>query len=414
MKILYDVVVIGGGASGLCAAIYAAEKLKHGKVAVIEKNSRTGKKILTTGNGRCNLTNLDISFDNYHTNNLPFLQNVFNIYGFEKTKNFFTETGVVFYNEGNKVFPNSLQASSVLDLLRFRLQQVNVEEICDFNCIAVEKKECFDIISSNGRKITSKAVIFACGGKAAPQSGTNGSAYSLLKNFGHKMTKVFPSLVQLISDSKKVIPLKGVKVNGQISIYVDKKKLRTERGEILFTEYGLSGPPVFQVSRIASEAYSLKNECYVLIDLLPDYSEEDVCKLLVNRNKNLTLDVYTNGLFNKAVGREIIKTSTDYKLNLTADVLLDDDFERIADTIKNWRFDIYGTKGWDAAQVTAGGIKLDDFLPDTLESKLCESLYACGEILDVDGDCGGFNLQWAWSSGAVAGMSAAEKINKGK
>ncbi len=411
---MYDVVVIGGGASGLCAAINAAQNIHGGKVAIIEKNPRTGKKILTTGNGRCNLTNLDISIDKYHTNNSELVKSIFDIFGFEETKAFFNKIGVVFYNEGNKVFPNSLQAASVLDLLRFEAQQNKVQEICNFNCVSVEKKEYFHIQSNDGRKIVSKAVIFACGGKAAPQSGTNGSAYDILKTFGHKMTKVFPSLIQLVSDTKKVVPLKGVKINGEISIYADEKKLRVERGEILFTDYGLSGPPVFQLSRIASECACLKKDCYVSIDLLPDYTKEDVYELLIRRNKNLTLDVFTNGLFNKAVGREIIKNSTDYKLNLSADILSYDDYERITDTIKDWRFDISGTKGWDAAQVTAGGIKLDDFNSHTLESLLCDFLYACGEILDVDGDCGGYNLQWAWSSGAVAGKSAAEKINKGK
>ena len=183
VNVVYDVVVIGGGASGLCAAIHAAENINDGRVAIIEKNSRTGKKILTTGNGRCNLTNLDISLDKYHTNNFKVLKNVFNIFGFKQTKDFFNKTGVVFYNEENKVFPNSLQAASVLDLLRFRAKQSGVEEICDFNCISVEKKKYFSIIGHNGKKVTSKAVIFACGGKAAPQSGTNGTAYNILKNF---------------------------------------------------------------------------------------------------------------------------------------------------------------------------------------------------------------------------------------
>ncbi len=411
---MYDVVVIGGGASGLCAAIHAAENLRNGKVAIVEKNSRTGKKILTTGNGRCNLSNLNINIDNYHTCDKEFLKHIFSNFGFEETKRFFGETGIVYYNEGNKIFPNSLQAASVLDLLRFRAFEAGVEEICDFDCSSVEKNSNFLIFGSDGRKITSQSVIFACGGKAAPKSGTNGCGYDLIKKFGHKMTAIFPSLVQLLSDTKKVIPLKGVKVNAEISIFVNGDKMRTEKGEVLFTEYGLSGPPVFQLSRIASEAANLKNKCFVSIDLLPDYTENEIYSMLINRNKNLTLDVFTNGLFNKAVGREIIKTSTDYKLNLKAKVLSDDDFIKISKIIKNWKFEIYGTKGWDAAQVTAGGIRVDGFNSDTLESKLCESLYACGEVLDVDGDCGGFNLQWAWSSGAVAGKSAAKKINKGK
>jgi len=411
---LYDIAVIGGGASGLCAAIHGAELLKYGKVAVLEKNSRTGKKLLTTGNGRCNLTNINITLNRFHSQNKDFIADVLDKFSFNETKQFFNDTGIFYYNEEDKVFPNSLQASSVLDMLRFRMHEAYIEEICDFNCISLEKNDVFVIKSRDGRVIKAKTVIFACGGAAAPKSGTDGSGYNILKNFGHRMTPIFPSLVQLVSVAKKVVPLKGVKVNGNISIYVDDEFIKTESGEILFTEYGLSGPPVFQLSRIASEAIFMKKHCKVTIDLMPLYSEKDVFSLLVSRNKNLALDIFTNGLFNKAVGRELIKVTTSHKLNLKASVLTDDDFKNISYAIKNWCFEINGTKGWDAAQVTAGGIKLDGFNSDTMESVFCEGLYACGEILDVDGDCGGFNLQWAWSSGAIAGKAAASKVNKGK
>ncbi|MBO5453674.1 MAG: aminoacetone oxidase family FAD-binding enzyme [Clostridia bacterium] len=407
---MYDVAIIGGGASGICAAIHAAENLKNGKVVILEKNQRTGKKLLTTGNGRCNLTNMDISLNHFHTQNPGFVKNIFENFGFDDTKNFFSESGIIYYNEGNKVFPNSLQAASVVDMLRFRATEANVEEICNFNCVSVEYKNCFLIKSKDGKLISSKTLIFACGGKAAPQSGTDGSSYDILKVFGHRMTHIFPSLVQLVGDSKKTVPLKGVKVNGNISVFVDDVNMKTDSGEVLFTEYGVSGPPVFQISRIVSEAVVLKKKCYITLDLLPSYSENEVYSLLKSRNKNLTLDVFTNGLFNKAVGRELIKTVTDYKLNLKANVLKDEELKKLSKTVKEWKFDIHGTKGWESAQVTAGGIKLDNFNCNSMESKLCEGLFACGEVLDVDGDCGGFNLQWAWSSGAVAGKSAAQKI----
>lgn len=411
---MYDVVVIGGGASGMCAAISASETLKNGKVAVVEKNNRVGKKILITGNGRCNITNKDISVSNYHSDDISFVEHVLDKFNLGDTEKFFNKTGIMFYAEKDKLFPNSLQASSVVDMLRFRMLGNNVEEICDFNCVKLTKNKHFEIVSDTGRKIFAKTVIVCVGGAASPKCGTDGKSYSLLKSFGHKMSEIFPSLVQIKCENKKTVPLKGVKVNGNITVYVDNNPCLTKHGEILFTDYGLSGPPVFSLSRVVSKAYVDKSECYVVIDLFPLLTEKDIYNFLKDRNKELSLDMFLNGMLNKIVGREIVKLSCDYKLNLKADVLTDNDIKNIAYNIKNWKFKISGTKGWDASQVTAGGINTKLFNRCTLESLCCENLFAAGEVLNVDGDCGGFNLQWAWSSGYLAGVSAAQKLLEGK
>ena len=227
---MYDIVVIGGGASGICSAIHASKEFKNCKIAIVEKKKRIAKKLLTTGNGRCNISNLDLSFENYYTSSdMNFIKNIISEFDFCKTKEFFESLGIVFTNEENKVFPNSFQASSVVDMLRFSLEEAKIEEICEFNCVDLIKDKFFTIISDDGKKIQSKTVVFAVGGSASPQLGTDGRSYDILKKFGHRMTPVYPSLVQIVCDSKKCTPLKGVKFNGKISVYVDEEKSAEEK-----------------------------------------------------------------------------------------------------------------------------------------------------------------------------------------
>ena len=408
---MYDILIIGGGASGMAAAI-AACKIKPGiSVAVVEKNNRVGKKILVTGNGRCNISNKNIDINRYHGSNPKFAIKSLSNVNVEQTLMFFSDLGMYPKYEDDKIFPNSLQASSVVDIMRIGMETMGIYEICDFNCVDISKKDnIFIIKSSSGKILKSKKIILCAGGKAAPKCGTDGSGYKLLKHFGHKTTPLFPSLVQIRCQSPHLIPMKGVKIDAKVSVSVDEKIIRSEYGELLFTDYGISGPPVFQLSRIASVECSKTSEVYAHIDIMPDLSEHEVYIHLCTRNKNIPVEKFFAGMFNKLLAMQLLRACGVEKFNTDANILDDSKLKKLASIIKNWKFKISGTNSWDASQVTAGGFITDDFNPTTMESYLVSGLYAAGEIMDIDGDCGGFNLQWAWSSGITAGENCAKSL----
>ena len=408
---MYDILVVGGGASGMMAAIAAKEENVMLSVAVVERNNRVGKKILTTGNGRCNITNKNININRYHGNNLKFADFSLSVMNLDKTLEFFKKIGMYPKFEDDKVYPYSLQASSVVDILRLKMAEYSISEICDFKCSDIKKEnDVFVIISSDNKKIKAKKVIVCCGGKASPKCGTDGNAYKFLQKFGHKCTSLYPSLVQLRSDSLHLIPMKGVKTDSLINIYVDNNYIKSEYGELLFTDYGLSGPPIFQLSRIASKACAENKKVFVTVDLMPEIEYDELIHALKSRNKFVPVSDFLTGMLNKLMARQILKSSGIDKFNTDSQVVSDDIIVNIANCIKKWKFNIIGTNSWDMSQVTAGGIDTNDFNSKTMESKLVNGLYAAGEILDIDGDCGGFNLQWAWSSGYVAGISCAKSL----
>ena len=412
-----DIAVVGGGASGFAASISAAEINKGIKIAILEKGQRTGRKILATGNGRCNLSNEDISISRYHGKNKEFALFALKKFDFEKTMEFFKETGILTTSsEDGKVYPMSLQASSVVDMLRIRIKQLAIEEITEFDVTDISKKGAgFTLKSADGQTVSAKKVILCTGGKAAPEFGTDGSAYKLAQKLGHKLNATFPALVQLKCDVKRVRALKGVKLMGMATLLCDKKEIRKEHGEIMFTDYGLSGPPIFQLSRGASEnLYKGNKNILVKIDLFPEYNYIDIENILFERRKNLSqveCEHFLNGMLNKQIARQILKESDEnLKLNVLSGKLSDKTIKILANKMKNWEFEIIGTNSWKNAQVTAGGINTDDINEKTMESIKQKGLYFAGEILDIDGDCGGFNLQWAWSSGLLAGQSVAKSL----
>lgn len=392
----YDVAIIGGGASGMIAAITASANNSELRVVVLEKSNRVGKKLLSTGNGRCNLTNLDQSPVHYHGKNSWFINEVLKQFSLENTLAFFKSIGVETITEGNKVFPRSLQASSVLDLLRYRMKEQGVEEVCDFYCTDIKKEGVtFTVESKDGQVIHANSVLIAAGGKASPNLGGTEEGYHLLGRFGHHTTALFPALVQVCVPFKKTLPLKGIKVQATVSAYDGNVFLQQETGEVLFTEYGLSGPPIFQLSRFVSQT---PGSLSFSLDLFPEYDNDTLEYMLTSRKGFLPENMILSGLLHNTVGREILR-------ELGKDVL---DLKCLVRLLKNWTFKISGTRGWAQAQVTCGGVNLNDFSPLTLESKLVKGLYACGEVLDADGDCGGYNLQWAWSSGVVAGRALSK------
>jgi len=412
------IAVIGGGASGFAAAINAAMTSKDNiEVIILEKMDRVGKKILATGNGRCNITNINASTQYYHGKNMKFIKTVLENYTVKDTLNFFENLGVLpkIEDEG-RVYPYGNQASGVLDVLRLKAENLGIKEICDFEVSSLKKQgNKFILNDKKGKKQTADKVIVTAGGKASPNLGSDGSGYKLMTSLGHSCTELFPALVQIKSSSNYVKALNGVKVNAAASVMRNKKILRKEKGEVLFTEYGLSGILIMQLSRLVAEHFINKNtkgeEIAVVLDLMPEYDKDklfDILQRRVNEQGWKSLESFFNGMFNKKIGQAVLKAAEITPLSRLAETLNKTEIENVVKIIKEWSFTATGVMNWSNAQVTAGGIKTEEFNPATMESNKVKGLYAAGEILDVDGDCGGFNLQWAWSSGAIAGRSAAK------
>ena len=398
------IAVIGGGASGLTAAIAAAKN--DAEVTIYEKMNRVGKKILATGNGRCNYTNMNLSKECYHSKNLTLTEDVMKFFDLERTLIFFNELGILpFVDESGKVYPNSLQASSVLDVLRYEIKRLKVEEMTDFNVTALRKgKDKFSIIGND--TITADRVVLATGGKASPQFGSDGKGYEIAKSLGHEIIEPFPALVQLKLKGKYFKRIAGIKFDGTVKAYAGDKLIREEKGEILFTDYGISGPPILQISRKVIEELNKKSKTYLTIDMFPNHSNLKLYDILQDRFRRIdykTIEEAMIGLINKKLIPVVLYEAGFDELNKLCGKLNKKEIYKIIDILKGWKFEVAGHNSWQQAQSTAGGIKLSEVNPKTLESLKVKGLYFAGEILDVDGDCGGFNLQWAWSSGYTAG-----------
>jgi len=390
---MYDTAIIGGGAAGLAATIFLARQGKS--VFLCERLPRVGKKILSTGNGRCNISNRNIALENYHGTDSSFAMHALGAFSVGNTTDFFESIGLsLTEGENGKLYPQSLQATSVLDLMRMEIARLGVSETVDCFIKKLEKKNgAFHLKSEDGRSYSAKTVLCATGGKAAPSMGTDGSGYSLLTHFGHTLIKPLPSLVQLKTE-KPMRALKGVKHVGEAVLYIEGKEKRRTFGEILFTDYGISGPPIFNLSRFASDAVASGKKVAVTLNLFPHLSEEALFLFLQKRRRDLphlTGESFLYGLLPKLLGREILKIAKN-----------DRDTARLLHALP---LSVTGVMPWANAQITAGGIATKDVNPKTMESRLVSGLYLCGEVLDIDGDCGGYNLQWAWSSAYVAAQN---------
>lgn len=395
------IAVIGGGASGMTAAISAARC--GGEVTIYERFDRVGKKILATGNGRCNLTNINADICNYHGADTEFIRYTLNSFWVKESLAFFKELGLLYKAEDDgKVYPYSNVAASVLDVLRLELERLGVKFEYQFEAKSVRKvKNEFIIESYTGSTAAADRVIVAAGGKASPALGSNGSGYPILESFGHRLTELNPSLVQIKLKNNPFKSLNGLKVDAVISL----KNGTENKGEVLFTDYGISGPAVFEISGSVGKEPSAQ----ITLDLMKEYSKEEVFEILKHHRKVFrVVDELFCGIFAKRIGQVIVKNSIDCKLNADIKTLTDSDLKKISDTVKAFTVVADGTMSWNNAQVTAGGIEVSGFNPKTFESKFAEGLYATGEVLDIDGDCGGYNLQWAWSSGYIAGRNAVE------
>jgi predicted Rossmann fold flavoprotein len=401
------VLVVGGGAAGMMAAISAKN---HGaEVTILERNNRVGKKILATGNGRCNYTNINLSINNYHGKNPKFPYSCLSQLNVYDTIDFFERLGIApFIEENGKVFPMSLQSSSVLDVLRLELEYLGVEIITEAFVIDIYKDNKFTVVLEDGRKIIGDRVILATGGKAAPNTGSDGNGYKLAEKFGHTIEYTFPGLVQLKLEGNFFKQVEGVKIIGAAELYDGEKLVRKDEGDILFTNYGISGPPILQISRSANQLLNEGKKPMLKISIIKDRNKEDMENYLQYRfsyMKNKTIETGLIGLINKRLIIPILKEIGVDRNKYIASISKEE-IKKISSILTDFRFHITGSKSWNDAQVTAGGVKTDEINNSTMESKLVKGLYFAGEIVDVDGDCGGFNLQWAWSSGYVAGKSS--------
>lgn len=410
MKMKKHVIVVGGGAAGMIAAISA--KRQGADVTILEKNPRVGKKILATGNGRCNFTNINADITCYSSNNPKFAYSALSNFSVQETINFFEKLGIAHRVEDmGKVFPMSDQASSVLDVLLYELNELGINIICDAEVKDIKKKkDNFIVKLVNGEEYLGDRVILTTGGKAMPSSGSDGNGYILATKLGHAVSDVFPALVQLMLEGSFFNRISGVKFVGSAEIIHNNKALAKDRGDILFANYGISGPPILQISRKAGELLHEGKEAFLKITIMDMMSKDDLRQLIAKRfqmGAKKPIDFSLVGLINKRLIAVVLQEAGINDLKCPAVNLSSKDQEKIVDILTDWRFKIKGTKGWQSAQVTAGGVDTKQINQNTMESKLVKGLFFAGEIIDIDGLCGGFNLQWAWSSGFIAGQNAA-------
>lgn len=398
--------IVGGGASGMAAAITAAQNADN-QVILFERQARVGKKLSATGNGRCNLSNIHAHKRGYHGIDASFSQSALSCYPPEETLSWFSSLGLFTVTESSgKVYPYSDQANSVVDVLRFALDRPNIQLRTSFEVTKIKKIQSGFLVENGKESVCCDKVIMAAGGLAGTKLGGSMAGYKLLRSLGHQITKLRPSLVQLKSSWRGVTGLKGVRTTCTAKIIHNGVLMDCSTGELQFTEYGLSGPVIFEISRDACQE---KGTWSCELDFLPDYSEDflfaELCK---RRSSTLCADELLTGILHNRLGRVLVQTA-GIAFSTKISELPDEAIRVVCSMVKRLDVAITEPLGMDSAQVTAGGICTNEFDPQTMESRLVPGLFACGEVLDIDGDCGGYNLQWAWSSGRLAGYYAGRR-----
>ena len=398
--------IIGGGASGMAAALTASQNPQV-QVILLERQARVGRKLMATGNGRCNLSNTHCGLDRgYHGEHPEFVNSSLERFGSAETIAWFRDFGLyTVTEESGRIYPYSDQANSVVDVLRFALDKPNIRVITGCEVQKVKKENQGFSLETEQETVFCDRVIIACGGLAGTKLGGSMSGYKLLKSFGHRVTKLRPALVQLKSSWNQVASLKGIRTNCTASICFNGRQIIRSAGQLQFTEYGLSGPVIFEISR---DVCREKGEWVCRLDFLPEIT---VCQLLEElrsrKSRSIPVQELLTGILHNRLGRVLVQMAGIPAECKTVE-LRDEQLEALAKLVKCLDVTITEPMGMDCAQVTAGGVCTEDFDPETMESKLIPGLFACGEVLDIDGDCGGYNLQWAWSSGRAAGAAAGE------
>lgn len=402
-----SVCVIGGGAAGMMAAITAARE--GALVTILEAGDRLGKKILVTGNGRCNLGNLELNEECYH-GSCRFLSEALNCFGTRETISFFEGLGLMIKDKNGYLYPFCEQASAVLDVLRNEIKELGIRVEYDFKVSSVLPKEKHGfLVKSERASKECDRVILTCGGKASPKTGSDGSGYEIARKLGHRIAEVLPALTFLKCKESFFKSIAGVRTDAVITLYKkDGGMLCQERGELQLTEQGISGIPTFQLSSIAARSLLRTKEIPASIDFLPEVRNEEIWEL-AKRRKTLcgerTAEEFFTGILNKKVMALLLKTA-GIKPADSSKTITEKKIEEILKLAKAFRITVAGTGDFQNCQVCSGGIDCGQ-VSKTMESKLVHGLFFAGEILDVDGRCGGYNLQWAWTSGYLAGIYAA-------
>jgi predicted Rossmann fold flavoprotein len=410
------VVVVGGGASGMMAALAAGQG--GAEAVILEKNARVGKKLLGTGNGRCNLTNEHMGHRFYHGRDPLFTEYALSCLDPASVRRLFQGVGLETKAEWDgKVYPLCDQASAVLDVLMLALEKQGAAVQCGENVTAVRRESKgasreFFVECASGRAYRGDRVILACGGKAAPGSGSDGKCFEWVGALGHRVSELFPALTQLKLDGDFFPALSGVKTEGAAAVLKNGEEAQRERGDLLFTDYGVSGPPILQLSRKAGEILSGNDgaSCELKLILLDQWRLEEIQSCLERRFQTLgdwPVSRCLVGFINKRLGQVLLKSAGLFHRKGTVSQLRHEDVRRLSRLLRDWRIPVRGLRGWTNAQATAGGVLTDEICARSMESKLAPGLYFSGEMMDIDGDCGGYNLHWAWASGFLAGRSAA-------
>ena len=392
------VCIVGGGAAGMIAAIMAARN--HAAVTILEHNEKTGKKLLATGNGRCNLTNEKQEKMCYHSEHPELLWDILQNFPFEQTLDFFEKIGIYPVSKNGYFYPSSMQASSVQEVLEMEARFLKVkikckEHVKEIKISDTKENPRFSVVTETWQ-YPADAVILACGSQASEIDGADGSGYTLAKQLGLKVINPLPALVPLKGKGNYFSKWAGTRIYGKIQLQAEQKTLQTEEGELQLTDYGISGIPVFQLSGLAAKLLQHQHSVTLMLDFLPDVTPKELEELLLKR-KELCPYKTTKELCIGLFPKKLIEVLVDKKTDLST----------LAEKIKKFSMEIVGTKPFSNAQVCQGGVSLEEISPKTMECKKIPGLYLAGELLDADGICGGYNLQWAWSSGACAGKEAA-------
>ena len=392
--------IIGAGASGLCAAIEAKKANPNIDITIFERMQKSGKKILATGNGRCNFTNADLSLNHFYGNN-DFLKSILSS-EFSDIKDFFKNIGVLSYEEDGRIYPRSQQASTIKEALLKAVESENITIKTDNHISRIQKAE-------NGFMVNNEyfdGVILCGGGKAASVHGSDGSCYNLAKEFGHTSTPLYPALCGLIISDKDLNLLKGVRAESEAKLYSGNNLLGKEAGEIQFTDKAISGIPIMNLSHLCENRKALK----INLDLCPEINAKDLLnhiKYGVSNSPNIEFETILNGIVNLKLGFAVMNRS-GIKPQSKCNSLKDFQLKEVVNQLKNFEINIKSAKGFENAQVTKGGIKTNEVSSVTMMSKKAAALFICGEILDIHGDCGGYNLHLAFTTGRIAGNNAGK------
>ena len=408
---MLTIAIIGGGASGMAAAIAAKRQNSKASVIIFEHKDIPGKKILSTGNGRCNLTNEYMDTSCFRSDCHDKIAPVLKQFNAEDTIQFFQQLGILTKSRNGYIYPRSDQASAVLDVLRIEIKRLGIEVILNTHVKDIASTKKGFRIFSEGKNYLADKVILATGSKAAKVLGSDGSGYQIAKSFGHRLVPVVPALVQLKVKNFPFAKASGVRTDACVKAIIDGDEIASDTGELQITAYGISGIPVFQISRYIARALYERKEAVVLVDFIPQMSEEDLMDYFLKRKvllKHVEAGEFLIGVFNQKLIPRLLELS-GIRMNTKVDTLNIEQIKRLTKQCKQTLLTVTDTNGYDNAQICAGGVSLDDINIETMESHYQNGLYIIGELLDADGICGGYNLQWAWATGMIAGKNAARQ-----